>query len=188
MLEQRLIYRGSGTYQTATRLDLTLAEQTFEVGEEVAAKVTHRRSVRQNNLFHAICEHAHDNQRAGPVMASWRALKQWLLIRVGHCDERRIHVGDLSLKEVKAAGMALALGLRARDDYVAVAYDRRTGEFVERTAKSIRFTAAMSDDMKELFDKVVALICDEIVPGAEPEAFVEHVKSSLKGNRYKEAA
>jgi len=187
MLDQRLIYRGGGTYQTATRFDLELAERTFEHGEEVAAKVTHKRSLRQNNTFHAMCEYAHDNQRAGRVLASWRALKAWLLIEAGHHDERRFKVGQLTIKEAKAAGAALAYGLRARGDYVAVAYDPKTWEFIERTAKSVKFTATLSDDMRELFDRVVHIICTEIIPGTDPEELVEMVKSSLKSTR-REAA
>lgn len=183
MIELRLRYEGGGRFQTMTRLDLELAAGTFDQGEECAGKITHKRSLRQNNLFHACCEHAHDNQRAGPVLPSWRHLKQWLLIRVEHCTERRTKVGNLSIAEAKAAGAALALCLRSRDDYVAVSYDPKTFEFVERTAKSVRFTATMSDEMGELFDKVVTVICTEIIPGMDPEAFVEHVKASLGHKR-----
>jgi hypothetical protein len=183
MLEQRLIYRGGGTYQTATRLDLELAERTFQAGEECAAKITHKRSVHQNNLFHAMCHYAHDNQRAGIILPTWQALKQYLLIRADHFDERRVHVGKLTMATAEAAGKALAIGLRARDGYVGVAYDPRTGEFVERTAKSVRFTATMSDEMAVLFDKVLHVICEEIVPGADPEEFIETVKASCKSGR-----
>jgi hypothetical protein len=183
MLDQRLIYRGGGTYQTATRLDLELAEGAFKAGEECAGKITHKRSLRQNNTFHVMIQFAHDNQRAGPVLPSWEHLKKWLLIRAGHYSERRFDVGDLTEAQAVAVGKAMAQALRSRDDYVAIAYSPRTGEFIERTAKSVRFTALMSDDMKELFDQVAIIICQEIVPGTDPEELVEMAKASCKGQR-----
>jgi hypothetical protein len=194
MLEQRLIYRGGGSYQTATRLDLELAERTFQAGEECAARVTHKRSVRQNNTFHVMIQYAHDNQRAGPLLPSWEHLKKWLLIKAGHYSERRFGIGDARAKmtheQIVAIGKMLAHAFRSRDDYVAIAYDPKTEEFVERTAKSVRFTAAMSDEMKELFGRVAEIICREIIPGTDPEELIEAAKASCgRGrSRVREAA
>jgi hypothetical protein len=188
MLEQRLIYRGGGTYQTATRLDLELAERTFQAGEECAAKVSHKRSIRQHNTFFAMVQFARDNQRSGPILPSVEHLRKWLLIKAGHYSERRFQIGEMRESQAVAVGKLLAQVLRSRDDWVAIAYDPRTGEFVERTAKSVRFTAVMSDEMKELFDRVAKIICREIIPGTEPEELVEMAKGSLKGHRHREAA
>lgn len=190
MIEARLIYRGGGTYQTATRLDLELAERTFQVGEECAASVSHKRSVRQNNTFHMMIRYAHENQRKGNPLPSWEHLKKWLLIEVGHYAERRFQVGDLvgelTTRQATAVGKMLAQALRSRDDYVAIAYSPSTGDFIERTAKSVRFTAALSDEMTELFDKVAHLICQEIIPGTEPEDLVEAAKASCGRGRARE--
>lgn len=183
MLEQRLTYRGGGTYQTASRFDLELADRTFQAGEECAARITHKRSVRQNNTFHLMIQFAHDNQRAGPVLPTWEHLKKWLLIRAGHYDERRFDVGELNEKQAVAVGKMLAQVLRSRDDYVGVAYDRNTGEIIERTAKSVRFKATLSDDMRELFEQVAIIICQEIIPGTGPADLIEMAKASCKGNR-----
>jgi hypothetical protein len=183
MLDQRLIYRGGGTYQTATRLDLELAERAFRKDEEVAARLTHKRSVRQNNTFHRLIQYAHENQRGGPILPSWEHLKQYLLIRAGHYSERRFTVGRLAMPQAESIGKALAHFLRANDGYVAVAYDPRTGEFVERRAASVRFRAVVSDDMAVLFDAVANIICQEIIPGADPDELVEMAKASCKSQR-----
>lgn len=183
MLDLRLKYEGGGRFQTATRLDLELAEKTFEAGEECAGKITHKRSVRQNNTFHVMIQFAHDNQRAGPVLPSWEHLKQWLLIKAGHYTERRFEVGKLNKIQAETIGKALAHFLRSNDGYVAVAYDPSTGEFIERKAASVRFKAVMSDDMAVLFDKVADIICREIIPGTDADELVEMAKASCKGNR-----
>jgi len=183
VIEHRLIYRGGGTYQTASRMDLELAERTFHVGEECAGKISHKRSVKQNNTFHVMIQYAHDNQRSGPILPSWEHLKKWLLIEAGHYSERRFNLSGLNEAQAVIAGKALAQCMRSRDDYVAIAYDRHTSELVERTAKSVRFTAVMADDMRELFDRVAHIICDQIMPGMEPDRLVEEAKSSCRRRR-----
>lgn len=177
MLDLRLIFRRDGTFHPASRFDLERAHATYGDGEEVRAKTSHKRSVRQNDYFHAICEDAWLNQRTGPQLPNWRALKAWLLIRVGHCNERRVHVGKLTLKEAMAAGAALALALRINDEFVGVSYDKATGEFVMRAARSVSFNAVTSDEMGEIVDNVVAAICTEILPGTEPEEIRTQAKA-----------
>jgi hypothetical protein len=183
MLEQRLIYLGGGRYQAASRLDLELAEKTWQRGEKCAAKITHQRSVKQNNTFHLLIQYAFDNQRGGAVFENWQSLKKYLLIKAGHFSERRFQVGELKESQAVAVGKALAQALRSRDDYVAIAYAPGAQEFIERTAKSTRFTAVMADEMGALFDKVATIICQEIIPGTEPEELVAMAKSSCKQRR-----
>jgi hypothetical protein len=129
-----------------------------------------------------MCEHAFDNQRAGPELPTWRHLKDWLLIHpdVGHCQERRVKVGKLTPREAQAAGVALATALRTGEDFVGVGYDTKHGEFVVRTAKSVSFRAVTSDDMAAITDKVVGLICKEILPGTDPEDLFNATRSESK--------
>ena len=178
MLEQRLIYLGNGRYQTASRSDLENANTTFAAGEHVVARITHKRSVRQNNTFHAMIAYAFENQRSGPNLSTAQHLKQWLLIKAGHYSERRFHLGPLLEREAKSVGMVVAQMMRSHDDYVGIAYASGTGELIERRAKSVSFKSVMSDDMRELFDRVVHIICEEIMPGVDPDALVEEAKSS----------
>ncbi len=84
MLDLRLRYQGNGTFHTASKLDLDLAEEKVEKHALLRAKVSHPRSLRQNAYFHALIEAAYDNPQAGPQVSDWRHLKAWLLIQAGH--------------------------------------------------------------------------------------------------------
>ena len=177
MLDIQLRYKGQGVFQTAASLDFRLANDELEAGEMVRARVSRLRSVRQNNLFHALIQAAFDNQRGGPDLPSWEHLKAWLLIQAEHVNEKRVFVGNLSLKEAKAAGTAIAAALRGGSDYVAIAYDPNTHEFVERSAKSVSFRKVTSDEMAAIMDKVVEIVCTEIVPGMDPESILNMARS-----------
>jgi hypothetical protein len=185
MLDLRLRYEGGGRYQAAGRLDYDLSEGEFSSGDMVRAKVMRPRSVRSNNFFHAIIEAAYENHRGGPNLASWRHLKDWLLIQVGHCNERRTHVGNLSAREAKAAGMALATAVRMGEEFIAVAYDPKRGDFIARAAAS---TAKLgTEEMSDVTDKVLALIVTEIMPGSTPEEILNEARVRV-GRERKEAA
>jgi len=167
MLDLRLRYQGGGRFQAATKLDFDLAEAQVEREVLLRAKISHPRSLRQNAYFHALIEAAYDNQRGGPKVADWRHLKAWLLIQIGHCEEHRFKRGALTPEVAKL--------LRQKVDTVETNVNKRTGEIVLRFAKPTRDLS--SEEMSELVDKVVALICTKIVPGMDPESILNMAKS-----------
>lgn len=174
MLDLRLRHMGGGTFQTATRLDFEAAVAEYGEGETVRAKTSHARSVRQNAFFHALVEAAYENQRGGPKLPSWRHLKSWLLIRAGHCEVKRF--------EPEAMTPEVARFLRSTFDTIHVTVDRRTNEILVKVARTVQFgkDGPSADEMGEVVDRVVALICDPtdgIVPGMDPAAIMDHAKS-----------
>jgi hypothetical protein len=177
MLDLRLKYEGGGRFQTAHRLDFDLAEGEFEKGAMLRAKVMRPRSIRANNLFHALCEAAYENQRSGPSLTSWRALKDWLLVEAGHVTEKRQKVGPMSKRDMMMA-RALVMAMRGEHDYVGLAYDPKRGEFVVRTPAS---TAKLGQEQfGELLDKVLAIICTEIMPGMDPESILNEARGRTR--------
>ena len=103
-IDLQLEHIGGGQFRCRSKLDFELASENFAKGERVRAKVTRLRSVKQNAFFHAIVETAFENQRAGPLLPTWRHLKSWLLIKIGHCDVKEF--------EPKAMTPAVAAYLR----------------------------------------------------------------------------
>lgn len=162
MLDLRLEYVGGGQFRTRSKLDYELCCSELENGEHVRAKVTHQRSVRQNDYFHGLIEAAWENQRGGPQLPSWRHLKSWLLIQVGHCDVRQF--------SARAMTPDVAAYLRQQFDTVDFTTDGKS--IFMKTAKSVSFKATSGDEMSEIVDKVVAIICTEIVPGVDPETIM----------------
>lgn len=174
MLDLRLKYMGGGTFQTATRLDFDLACDEYEQGETVRAQTSHARSVNQNRYFHCLIESAWENQRGGPRLPSWRHLKSWLLIQAGHCDVRRFSARSMTPEVAKF--------LRQAFDTIDVTADRKTGEIIVKVARTVRFGRGgpSSEEMGEVVDRVVALICDPhdgIVPGMDPASIMDHAKA-----------
>jgi hypothetical protein len=154
-MELQLKHLGEGRFQTASRLDFELSSKTFDQGEMVKAVVTKRRSVKQNNFFHALVEAAWDNQRGGPMLPTWRHLKSWLLINVGHC----------TVKEFSAKAMTPDVAAFFRTNFDTVDFSTNGRTIFVKIAKSVSFTKAEAEIMRKVTDDVVALICSDIVPG-----------------------
>lgn len=179
MLDLRVSYSGGGQFQARTRMDFELC-QSFTVGEELRAKVGRKRSVRQNDFFHGLCEAAFENQRGGPSLPTWRHLKSHLLIAAGHCEEARIGLKRLPGDDVAAFVAPFAAALRRQFETVEVSYDQRRHEVVMRFAKSWKFEKADGDVAKAITARVVEIICSDIVPGVSPEALMDMAKEKAR--------
>lgn len=170
MLDLRLRFdRSLGAFRPAGKLDYELANGEYEDGELVRAKTSHARSVRQNDYFHALVEAAYDNQRGGPQLPSWRHLKSWLLIQAGHCDVKKF--------EPRSLTPAVAAYLRQQFDTVDFTTD---GDAIYmKTARSVRFGRGgpSHDEMSAIVDRVVALICTDIVPGCSPDEMMSAARA-----------
>lgn len=176
-MELRLEYVGGGRFQSLTKLDFDLCTQDLAQGDRVKARITKPRSVRQNNLLHALIQAAHENQRGGPKFETWEHLKAWLLIEAGHCEEIRYSIGriDPKLAMLVAGGMVAAI--RQRFEFMAAGIDRGRNEVVMRFAKSVSFRQCDSETMAGIMDRVVAHICTDIVPGMDPESILNMAKA-----------
>lgn len=169
MIDLRLTYEGNGVFRAIGKLDHELCANELEQGERVRAKVTRQRSVRQNDFFHALIEAAFENQRGGPSLPSWRHLKSWLLIQADHCTVKRFRADAMTPQ--------VAAYLRTLFDTVDFTADDEWIYF--KVAKTVAFqgpTAPDSEEMGRIVDKVVAIICTEIVPGLKPEEILELAK------------
>lgn len=176
MLSLSIKYCGGGNYRTRSPLDLEMSERDFKVGEELSAKVSRKRSVQQNEFFHGIIEAAFANQRGGATCATWRHLKSHLLIAAGHCDEERIALKGLPVGDVSGVVGPIAAALKRKFDVVETSYDKSRHEIVMRFAKSWKFEKTSGVTAGEITDRVVAIICAEIVPGVTPERLFEMAK------------
>ena len=171
MIRIGLRYEGNGYFKAVSRHGLEQAQAEFDQGEAVNAELRRPRSVSQNNLFHALCEVAFDNQRDGPEFPTWRHLKSWLIIRAGACTEYRFKPESMTPEVARV--------LRARDDTVEVVVDRKTHEIVMRFADSISFDKMDADEATRVFDKCMDVICEKIVPGVTKEQLLEMGKRSV---------
>lgn len=178
MIALRLTYMGGGRFQTRTRTDFDAAGATFEQGAPVIAKIGQRRSVRQNNLFHALIEAAWSSQRGGPRFDHWSGLKKWLLIRAGHCDETRIDLNGMApaVARTVAAGVASALRQSEGGSTVTTSYDTARHQLVLRSARSVRFDKTTAETMNPVVDRIVDIICTEIVPGVAHAEILEQAR------------
>ena len=152
----RLVYEGGGRFRVASTYDLEAVETQFAAGEAVEMRPAKGRSLQQHRWFMQLISEAFDNQSAGPVFDNSERLRKWLLIRVGHCTERRFHP--------RAMTAEVAAWLRQQYDDMDFATDRVW--IYARTAKSISFRACNSEAMCEIADRVVDVVCAEIVPGS----------------------
>jgi len=161
----RLVYEGGGRFRVASTYDLEAVELQFAAGEQVEMKPAKGRSIRQHKWFFSLVSEAFENQRAGPQFDSAERLRKWLLIKVGHCTEKRF--------APRAMTADVAAWLRQQYDDMDFATDRVW--IYARTAKSISFRACNSEAMCEIADRVVDVICSEVCPGttrADWEPFV----------------
>ena len=176
MIELRLKYTGGGKFVAATKWDFDRLSTEFEAGEEVRAKVMRPRSSKANAWFHAFIRHAYERQTAGPKLASWECLKDWLLIENGWCKEVRKECGRLTPKEVSVIGTMLALALRTEHDFVGVAYDPKREEMILRTAKTTANTS--QEKFSELSAAVEATVLQEICPGLTVEQIMGEARAA----------
>lgn len=184
MSEQlRMRYEGDGVFRAATKLDYEKCLEAYSQGDVLRAELSRPRSITQNNYFHALVEAAWDNQRGGPRFGNWRTLKGYLLVRAEHSTERRMKLPRGTPRSVAVAiGSGLALLIRHSADYIGISYDPKANEIVARFPGSMKFhgpDALSSDDASEIIDKVIALICTEIVPGADPKLLVGEARSRI---------
>lgn len=181
MLDLHLVYLGQGRFSTASKRDLDSASLALMPNERVRARITKKRSVQQNEFFHALVQVAHDNQRSGQPLPSWRHLKSHLLIRVDHCDEARIDLHECSPSMAAVVAKGMTAELRRRFDTVETSYDRKRHQIVMRFARSVSFSECTRERMGEIVDHVTAIICNEIVPGTTPEQLFTMARDRAKG-------
>lgn len=168
MIELHLIYEGGGRFRSLTKLDLMLASDKFQQGERVLAKCTKPRSGRQNRWFHAMMHDAWDNQTAGPLFDTSDRLRKWATIQAGHCDVKRF--------EPAAMTREVAEWLRATYDDIDFSTDGRW--IYAKTAKSISYRSCDNYVMAAVADKVVDIICEQIVPGTTRADWEPYIKSA----------
>jgi hypothetical protein len=181
-VELMLRHEGGGLFRVASRLDYETAVTALETNEMLRAVFTRRRSVRQNNLLHALIQAAFENQRGGPKLDTWEKLKAYLLIEAGHSEERRFSIGNVHPAQAALVCGGFAAVIRDRHEYMAAGIDQQRREVVMRFAKSVSFSKATSDEMKPVMDHVVATICTEIVPGMDPATILNMAKTRAGGS------
>lgn len=169
MIRVKMEVLANGTMRPVNRISFEALTTKFAAGEHVFAKLTRKRSVRQNNLFHALCQAAYDNQRAGPTLPSWEHLKGWLLIQAGHCTVTRFAPEELTPRVAAAFRKSFADVDFVRDG---------TGAILMKQARSVAFNETNADEMQAVMNRVVDLICTEIVPGASPEDLLQAAKEA----------
>jgi hypothetical protein len=156
MLELQLIYEGNGRFRTASRVDLTIASERFGAGEIIEASVGKRRSRKQHGWFFAMVGAAHENQSAGPLFDDAEQLRAWLLIKAGHCDVR----------EFDPRAMTREVAAWVKQTFRAVDFTTDGRRIYAKTPRSIAFKAVGSAEMMEIANRVVDVICTDIVPGS----------------------
>ncbi len=162
-LELRLEYCGEGKFRTATRLDWDLCQKELASRRQVFARISKPRSARQNAMFHAMIQDAFLNQRAGPQFPTWEHLKGWLLIQAGHCEVMRFD----------PEAMTPAVAARLRHTFTGVDFTADRSSIYMKIAKSVSFAKADADVMKDIVDRVIDIICTEIVPGTTPDELTQ---------------
>lgn len=166
-VQLRLIYNGNGTFRVREHLDFKICQEQFGAGEVLHAKVTHQRSLKQNDYFHALIQAAWENQRSGPHLPTWEHLKHWLLIQADHCD----------VFELEPSSMTPQVAAIFRKTFDTVDFTEKGGRIFMKVAKSVSFKKCDGEAMKQVVDRVVAIICEEIVPGARPQDIFEMAKT-----------
>ena len=182
MTELELIYEGRGRFVTADKGSLAIAHEEFGEGEVLTFRAAKKRSLRQLRWFFHMVHAALDNQRAGPdFQGDPERLRKWLLIRVGHCNEKRFAPQAMT-REVAAW---------LRETYSDIDLSTNGHEIIVRTARSISRKECGHDEMCAIADRVVDVICEEIVPGsmrADWEPYLERGRKSLKAIKAAETA
>lgn len=181
MLDLRLEYLGNGRFQTLYSTDFEEATEKLHQGDKLRAQLTHQRSVRQNNYFHALVQSAYENQRGGKKLPSWRHLRSHLLINAGHCTEERVSLKGVPANLIQPLLMSTARVLRRHSDVLEISYDTKTGEAVYRAAKSWAFRETGSVEATKILNRVIAHICAEIVPGMDPTRFTREARLRVGG-------
>lgn len=175
MIDVKLEYLGNGQFRTANRTSFEAVSAALDPGDRVRARLTRPRSVQQNEFFHALCEMAHDNQSAGFRQPTWRHLKSWLLIEAGHCDVQIFRLGTLG------TGLTQFLSaLRHVHDNVQFWTNEENGTLIMKTAKSVSFRSADRETMHRIVDRVIEIICTDIVPGLTPDAIRDEAERRTK--------
>lgn len=181
MLDLRLEYLGNGKFQTLYPTDFEDAEKSLTGGDKLRAQLTHQRSVRQNNYFHALVQSAYENQRGGKKLPTWRHLRSHLLIAAGHCTEKRVSLKGVPANMIEPMLVSQAKVLRSFSDVLEISYDKRNGDVVYRAAKSWSFRETGSAEATKILDRVVAHICAEIVPGLDPARLTREARLRVGG-------
>lgn len=181
MLDLRLEYLGNGRFQTLFPIDFEEATEKLHQGDKLRAQLTHQRSVRQNNYFHALVQQAFENQRGGKRLPTWKHLRSHLLICAGHCDEDRVSIKGVPVHLIQPMLVSQAKVLRRHTDVLETSYDPKTQEIVYRTAKSWSFRETGSAEAKTILDRVIAQIVTEIVPGMDVTRFTREARARVGG-------
>lgn len=188
MLDLRLEFIGIGMFRTAYHTDFEEAEQSFKVGDKLRAQLTHQRSIRQNNYFHALVQQAWENQRSGKRLPTWRHLRSHLLIMAGHCTEVRVSCKGMPKHLIGPFMLAHARVVKDATQDVEISWDQRAEEIVYRRAKSWSFRETSSDEATKILDRVIDHICTEIVPGMDVTRFTREARLRCGGKAEAEEA
>lgn len=173
MLDVYLIHAGGGALRPASKMDFELITGSVGPNEKVRAKITKRRSVQQNEFFHALIEAAFENQRGGPNLPTWRHLKSWLLIKAGWCD----------VYEFPPDAMTPQVAAILRRVFDTVDFTTDGKKIWLKVARSVRFHGgADSDEMREIVDQIVEIITTEIVPGVKPDDLLNMARDRVKNS------
>lgn len=166
-MEVQLRYMGGGRFQSMTG-QTVFGE--IKIGDVLRCKITRARSNPQNRFFHSLVRHAYDNQTGdGPLLPSWEHLKYWLLIQAGHCT--------VQVFDPRAMTPEVAKWLRELDPAMDFTHDRNS--IYAKRAKSIAFRAADQDQMNPIVDRVTEIICNDIVPGVDPDELFKMAKDGV---------
>ena len=154
MIELALVHESGGRFRCADKASHDVAIDKLIEGQLVRAKIYKQRSIDQHRWFFVMVEDAFHNQRAGPAFSSSEELRKWLLIRAGWCHAMTF--------EPEAMTVDVARWLRVK---YGLDFTHNGKNIICREAKSISFKDCDGDQMTAIADKVIDIICDQIVPG-----------------------
>jgi hypothetical protein len=169
----RLKYIGNAHFVAASHADYQAAVAEFKLGEELVARLTRRRSLRQNNYLHVIIQNAHDSRpEPDPRQPTWEHLKAHILNAVDHCDVKRFAPGSMTREVAETMRGAF---------YVEYFVDRKTCEIIQKTPRRTR--SLTKEEMGALIDRVLNYICRKIVPGTNPEDLRRLAQEAARGGK-----
>lgn len=166
-MEIRLRYEGNAVFRPAFKPDFEHIMAELHQGDLV--RVSKSRSSKQNRLFHGLIQAAFDNQRAGPDFDKWEQLKGWCLVEAGHCFRDEISLEGLPVKDVAKVVGSITASIRRHSEYLRSTYSKSRHALVLEYPKHWRFSRTEHHVACEVLDKVVSIICTDIMPGSSPE-------------------
>jgi len=170
-----MTYEGNGQFRVANRAALEHAVSFMRQGEVYQFQRIKPRSRQQHRWFFALVQAAYDNQTAGPVFGDSERLRKWLLCKANWCRTRTF--------PPQAMTREVAAWLREESADMDFTVDRHTGEIHAHVAKSIAYRACPHEQMCIIADKVVDIICAQIVPGTSPADWEPYRSEDERGEQ-----